>query len=77
MSGIWELLKRRIIGAHMISLSGRTVDGFDQFRTSVDCMEQLRGTREECEREWRQWVRVLNKIARERGVNKYIGGRDK
>ena len=77
MSGIWELLKRRIIGAHMISLSGRTVDGFDQFRTSVDCMEQLRGTREECEREWRQWVRVLSKIARERGVNKDMGGRDK
>lgn len=67
MSGVWELLKRRIIGAHMISLSGRTVDGCDQFRTSVDCMEQLRGTREECEREWRRWVRVLNKIARERG----------
>ena len=67
MSGIWELLKRRNIGAHMISLSGRTVDGCDQFRTSVDCMEQLRGTREECEREWRKWVRVLNKIARERG----------
>lgn len=67
MSGVWELLKRRNIGAHMISLSGRTVDGCDQFRTSVDSLEQLRGTREECEREWRKWVRVLNKIARERG----------
>ena len=66
MSGIWELIKRRTFGAHAIFFSGRTVDGFDQFRISVDCIEQLRGTREDCEREWRKWVRVLNKIARER-----------
>lgn len=66
MSSIWELLKSRNIGAHMVQLSGRTVDGFDQFRISVDCIEQLRGTKSECEREWRRWVRTLNKIARER-----------
>ena len=66
MSGIWKLIKRSNIGAHAIYFSGRTVDGFDQFRISVDCVEQLRGTREDCEREWRKWVRVLNKIARER-----------
>ena len=66
MSGVWELIKRRNIGAHAIYFSGRTVDGFDQFRISVDTIEQLRGTREDCEREWRKWVRVLNKIARER-----------
>lgn len=66
MSGIWELLKLRTIGAHAIYFSGSTVDGFDQFRISVDGFEQLRGTREYCEREWREWVRVLNKIARER-----------
>ena len=66
MSGIWELLKLLNVGAHMISLSGRTVDGFDQFRTCVDCIEQFRGTSEACEREFRKWVRVLNKIARAR-----------
>ena len=67
MSGVWELIKSRNIGAHMVQLCGRTVDGFDEYKTTVDCVEQLRGTREECEREWREWVRVLNKIARERG----------
>ena len=69
MATCWRLgdeRKRRNIGAHAIYFSGRTVDGFDQFRISVDCIEQLRGTREDCEREWRKWVRVLNKIARER-----------
>lgn len=69
MSGVWELIKRRVIGAHAIYFSGRTVDGFDQFRISVDCIEQLRGAREDCEREWRKWVRVLNKIARVRHRN--------
>ncbi len=67
MSGIWELIKSRNIGAHAIYFSGRTVDGFDQFRISIDCVEQLRGTKRECEAEWRQWVRVLNKIRKEAG----------
>ena len=62
MSSIWELLKSRKIGAHMVQLSGRTVDGFDQFRISVDCVEQLRGTREECEGKWRKWVHTLKKL---------------
>lgn len=66
MSSIWERLKRRIIGAHEIQLHGRTVNGVDQYRICLDSREQLRGSRKECDREWRDWARILNEIALER-----------
>ena len=65
MCSIWELIRKRRIGVHEIQLHGRTVDGVDQFRICVDGYEQLRGTKRECEGEWRHWVRFLNKIPRE------------
>lgn len=66
LSGIWTLVKTRNIGAHMLALSGRTNDGFEEYRVSVDCVVQFRGSLHDCERAWRRWVRLLNPIAKKR-----------
>ena len=42
MSGVWELIKRRNIGAHAIYFSGRTVDGCDHcLKTAIDTLDDL------------------------------------
>lgn len=65
--GIWTLVKTRNIGAHMLALSGRNNDGVEEFRISVDCLEQFRGSFHDCERVWRRWVRLLNLAAKREG----------
>ena len=62
MAGVWERIKKFAIGPHEVTLCGRTVDGRDQFRVELNSREQLRGTREDCEREYRFWVRTVKKI---------------
>lgn len=62
LNGVWTLIKTRNIGAHMIAMSGRINDGFEEFRVSVDCVEQSRGSLHDCKREWRRWVRTLKHL---------------
>lgn len=71
MSSLWRLVKKRDIGSHMIGLSEREDnDGFKEYRISLDCLVQFRGSLKDCQAEWRYWVRVLNKIQLERKEGK-------
>ena len=55
-------IRERKIGSHWLTLAKYRDDDNDMefYGIAVDCVVQFKGTLDECEGKWRQWVKCLN-----------------
>ena len=70
----WLCLKQREIAGHTIMLV-RVIgdDGMEYHKLLADCVTQFRGSLEDCEREWRRWVKSLNAVERHNRIRREYG----